>query len=79
MAGKGRQPGFQMGAEHRSKISNSRILKRLIDHALGVEEMQPTEVTAALSLLDRVMPKLKPVDEDGSAKTKIEMKVTIGG
>ena len=80
MASKGRQPGFQMGAEHRGKIKNSNILKRLINHAEGLEpNMTQSEVNAALSLLDRVMPKLKPVDESGDSTTKLELTVRIGG
>ena len=58
MAGKGRPAGFQMGAEHRTKIANSKILKHLIEHAEGSRDMTSTQVTAALGLLDRVMPKL---------------------
>ena len=71
MAGKGRKAGFQMGAEHRSKIGNSRILSRLIRHAEGKEEMKPTEVTAALGLLDRVMPKLKQTELTGGIEATI--------
>lgn len=69
---RGRTAGFQMGAEHRTKIANSKILSRLIKHAEGTEpNMQPSEVTAAISLLDRVMPKLashkiEGSEEDGS-------------
>ncbi|WP_143535222.1 hypothetical protein [Roseivivax jejudonensis] len=80
MAARGRQPGFQMGAEHRTKIANSKILKRLIDHAEGNEpEMTASEVNAGLSLLDRVMPKLKSVDDTGDATDRVVLKVQIGG
>lgn len=65
MAARGRTAGFQMGAEHRSKIANSRILSRLIGHAEGTEEMSSTQVQAALGLLDRVMPKLQTVAMEG--------------
>ena len=69
-----------MGAEHRGKIKNSNILKRLIDHAEGLDpDMSQSEVTAAISLLDRVMPKMKSVDADGDSSIKMELKVTIGG
>lgn len=66
MAARGRSAGFQMGAEHRTKIANSKILKRLIDHASGdlEEEMSQSQVTAALALLKKVMPDLQPIDPD---------------
>lgn len=65
MAQRGRPAGFQMGAEHRTKISNSKILNRLIGHAEGTVEMSSTQVTAALGLLDRVMPKLQSTSLEG--------------
>ena len=68
-AKRGRTGGFQMGAEHRSKIANSTILSRLIGHAEGTVDMSQTQITAALGLLDRVMPKLSHTtlqgDENG--------------
>lgn len=64
-APKGRTAGFQMGAEHRTKIANSKILKHLIEHAEGQREMNSTQVTAALGLLDRVMPKLAVTTLEG--------------
>lgn len=66
MAGKGRTAGFQMGAEHRTKIANSKILKHLVEHAEGSREMSSTQVTAALGLLDRVMPKLQATTIEGT-------------
>lgn len=65
MAQRGRKAGFQMGAEHRGKIANSNILNRLIGHAEGNTEMTATQVTAAISLLDRVMPKLTNTTIEG--------------
>jgi hypothetical protein len=56
MASRGRTSGFQMGAEHRTKIGNSKILKHLIEHAEGSRDMSSTQVTAALGLLKKVMP-----------------------
>lgn len=65
MATKGRAPGFQMGAAHRTKIANSQILNRLINHAEGKVDMTSTQVQAALGLLDRVMPKLAQTTIEG--------------
>jgi len=66
MAERGRQPGFQMGAEHRTKIGNSKIIKRLIEFAEGKEgvDMKPHQVTAALGLLKKVMPDLQHSEND---------------
>jgi len=68
MAGKGRTAGFQMGAEHRTKIGNSKILKHLIEHATGERDMSSTQVTAGLGLLDRVMPKLATHKLEGTGE-----------
>lgn len=45
-----------MGAEHRTKIANSKILKHLIEHVEGTREMSSSQVTAGLGLLKKVMP-----------------------
>jgi len=68
MATRGRTAGFQMGAEHRTKIANSKILKHLIEHAEGTREMTSTQVTAGLGLLDRVMPKLATTTIEGTGE-----------
>lgn len=75
MAGRGRKAGFQMGAEHRTKISNSKVLKRLIGHAEGTEEMTSTQVTAAIALLDRVMPKLASTTVEGSDGGPVQVQI----
>jgi hypothetical protein len=54
-----------MGSEHRTKIANSQILNRLINHAEGKVDMTSTQVQAALGLLDRVMPKLAQTTIEG--------------
>jgi hypothetical protein len=49
--------------EHaRARIRGSKILGRLLAHAEGVEEMTPSEVKAALGLLDRILPVLKATE-----------------
>ena len=73
MAGKGRQPGFHMGPEHRTKIKNSNILKNLIAFAEG-DENCPIDYQRAqvgLGLMKKVMPDLtenmvKGAEKDGS-------------
>lgn len=62
----GRPPGsknppnskLRMGAEYRAKIQNSTILNRLIGHVDGSVELTPSQVTAGLGLLKKVMPDL---------------------
>jgi hypothetical protein len=65
MAQRGRKPGFRMTEAHRVKIQNSNILNALIEHAEGRREMSSTQVSAALGLLDRVMPKLAATTIEG--------------
>jgi hypothetical protein len=62
---RGREPGFRMSEEHRTKIQNSRILRVLIDHIEGREEVSPAPVTAALGLLKKVLPDLQAVTVGG--------------
>ena len=61
-------PKYQMGNSHRDKIKNSNILNALIEHAEGRREMQATQVTAALGLLDRIMPKLATTTLEGAGE-----------
>jgi len=57
-----------MGSAHRDKIKNSNILKVLIRHAEGKQDMKASQVTAALGLLDRIMPKLATTTIEGGEK-----------
>jgi hypothetical protein len=80
MAQRGRTAGFQMGAEHRAKIANSQIFKRLLDHAEGnLPDLPVSERDTALALLRKVMPDMKPVDADGDTDDKITLTFRIGG
>lgn len=72
---RGRSAGFQMGADHRTKISNSKILNRLIGHAEGSVDMTSTQVTAAIALLDRVMPKLSSTTLDGEVTGSLTLQI----
>lgn len=55
---RGRKPGFRMTEEHRAKIRNSNILNALVEHVEGRREMAPSQVTAGLGLLKKVLPDL---------------------
>ena len=72
MAERGRSPGFVMSAEHRVKIQNSNILNALIGHAEGDREMSPTQISAALGLLKKVLPDLSAVTIDGEMKVSAD-------
>lgn len=65
---RGRKPGFVMTEEHRVKIKNSNILNALIEHVVGEREMTPTQVSAGLGLLRKVMPDLSSVQVDGDGQ-----------
>jgi hypothetical protein len=52
-----------MGPTHRLKIANSNVLKYLINHAEGKKKMEPTQVTAAIALLKKVLPDLSSIDQ----------------
>ena len=73
MAERGRQPGFTMTNEHRTKIGNSQILKCLIEHATGEREMSATQVTAGLGLLRKVMPDLAATTISGDENNPINL------
>ena len=72
MAERGRRPGFVMSHEHRVKIQNSNILNALIEHAEGQREMSPTQVSAGLGLLKKIMPDLSSVQMDATVRESHE-------
>lgn len=74
---KGREAGFQMGAEHRTKIANSKILNNLIKFAEGdlSVQMEPHRVTAALGLLRKVMPDMTEAMVKGDGDAPIVHKI----
>lgn len=77
--GRGRTAGFKMGAEHRTKIANSKILKHLIEHAEGKREMTRTQATVGLGLLKKVMPDMTYNEHAGKDGGPIETNETGQG
>jgi len=71
MTSRGRQPGFRMSDEHRTKIANSQILKCLIEHATGQREMSASQVTAGLGLMKKVLPDLVAAELSGEVVTRV--------
>lgn len=80
MTTRGRKSGFRMSDEHRTKIKNSQILKRLIEHAEGKTDMSATQVTVGLGLLKKVMPDLQSIalsggDDENGNPTAIQVQI----
>lgn len=68
-ARRGRQ-SYQMSETHREKIRNSNILNALIEHTEGRREMLPSQVTAGLGLLKKVMPDLAAMEHSGEVTVR---------
>ena len=66
--GRGREPGFIMGPEHRAKIANSKIFNNLIRAAEGEVELTQQQERISLALLKKVMPDLQSVTVEGGAE-----------
>lgn len=79
MAERGRQPGFQMSEAHRDKIRNSNILNALVEHVEGKREMSPSQVSAGLGLLRKIMPDLASTAHTDAEGGKLQLHVIIGG
>lgn len=79
MATRGRTAGFHMGPEHRDKIKNSNILNALIEHVEGKREMMPSQVSAGLGLLRKVMPDMTEAMVKGDESAPLVVRVKIGG
>jgi hypothetical protein len=75
MTERGRKPGFKMPEEHRTKIANSKILNRLIDHVEGNCDLTSTQVTAALGLLRKVMPDMTESKSDVTVEHRSVMRM----
>lgn len=73
MAVRGRKPGFVMSNEHRVKIQNSNILNALIEHAEGNRDMSPTQVSAGLGLLKKVLPDMSAVTISGDEDSPLHV------
>ena len=61
-----------MSEEHRTKISNSKILNRLIACAEGEAELSSTQATVGIALLKKVMPDLSSTEHKGDPDNPIE-------
>lgn len=76
---RGRKPGFRMTEDHRSKIANSQVLNRLIAHVTGDPILEPSQVTAAVALLKKVMPDMQSVEQKSEVTVRnvVEMPAPV--
>ena len=72
-ARRGRTPNFTMTDTHRVKIQNSNTLRALIEHVEGKRDMKASQVTAALGLLNKVMPNLQSVSLDAQHSGEVAL------
>lgn len=72
-------PAYTMSNEHRDKIKNSNILSCLIEHAEGSREMSPSQVTAGLGLIRKVLPDLTSTTLQGDDDRPITIRQIITG
>lgn len=62
-----------MSEEHRTKIANSQILKRLIDAAEGKLELTPVQAQVGLALMKKVFPDLQSIAHTGENGGPVEI------
>ena len=62
---RGRTKGFVMSQDHRTKISNSKILNRLIACGEGELELTPVQAQVSLGLMKKVFPDLQSIAHSG--------------
>ena len=75
MAKRGRQPGFIMSDEHRTKIANSQILNRLIAAANGEIEITPVQAQVGLGLVKKILPDLQATQISGDENKPVKIEV----
>ena len=68
---------FRLSDEHRTKIANSQILNRLIGHIEGSVDMSPTQVTAGVALLRKVLPDLSQATITGDDENPLRLVTRI--
>lgn len=53
------------------KIQASQLVNALIDHALGKNDMKPSQVTAGLGLVKKILPDLSSAEFKGDAENPL--------
>jgi hypothetical protein len=76
----GRAPGFRHNEDTRAKIKAGVIINRLMKHIESDEPlMDASQVNAAKSLLNKVLPDLKAVELSGNEDAPLKIVAVIGG
>ena len=71
-----RKDRIQIDENTRKKIQASQLINSLQNHVLNDTEMTPTQVKAAETLLDRILPKMKQVEMVGEIEHSGELKIS---
>lgn len=77
MATRGRPLGKLHQEDVRRKIQTSQLINRLTDHALGLVELEATQVRAIEILLKKAMPDLSAIEHSGDQDNPMAHKVEI--
>jgi hypothetical protein len=62
----------------RERIQSSKISNQLISHVLGHSKLEPSQVTAGLGLLKKVLPDLANVTHSGDKDNPLQLTVLTG-
>ena len=68
-----RKNRIQHDENTRKKIQASQLINRLTNHALGLEEMENSQVRAAEILLKKILPDLSNVDFQGEVDAELKV------
>lgn len=62
----------------RAKIESEKLVNSLQNHVYGIQEMRPSQVTAALGLLRKSIPDLTAIEHSGTGENgEIKTKSTV--
>lgn len=77
MAKAGRPIGKLHQEDVRRKIQTSQLVNRLTDHALGLIELENSQVRAIEILLKKTIPDLSSIEHSGDAENPMAHRVEI--
>ncbi len=72
------QMGHKQSKEHTDRVQVSKLLNRVEAHALGLIDMQASELTAAEMLFTRTLPKLSAIEQTIEFEGGLSINVTLG-
>lgn len=75
-----REAGYRHNEDTRQKIQAAQLINRLHEHVMAEKPiMDASQVNAAKTLLNKVLPDLKAMELTGEGGGALEINVTIGG